>query len=497
MGAAASPLAELDAAARASHILSLAAEFDIPGGKAVQANVYAYDSNHGMLVNSNFWEVTKSGSTQNPQHTRQKSVAAALRHLTATHPKAVVRPDSVKVSVTKGATTAAKLKPVFVQALHEALGLPVPTLDELKASAKASKAAKQDADAGLAELLRAGPDGVTQFNKLPARERSKADLRKADLSNLDLSGVKFGGAKLDEADLSGTILTGAEFTGTGRNQYGRSSLKGTKFAGADLSGVQLAGHPLADADFTGAKLAGAKLWGNTLKRVTFAGADLTAAELHHADLAGADFTGATLTDAQFDNARFDEHTKWPKGFLIPHDLTWKGVGADPRFAPSKKEKKRPPPTDFADFLDRLGKSTDAAKLKKATQMLKADRFRLFAKVTDDHLVGVVKSQSDGELVYSCKLTSGGDYACCTQNLNVCGGLRGSPCKHLLVLIVGLTKAGELDPATAHAWSQASRGKKFALDKDAMTETLLQYKGAEAGEVDWRPTETIPEDFYAM
>ena len=31
----------------------------------------------------------------------------------------------------------------------------------------------------------------------------------------------------------------------------------------------------------------------------------------------------------------------------------------------------------------------------------------------------------------------------------------------------------------------------------MTETLLRFKGAEAGEVDWRPTETIPEDFYAM
>jgi hypothetical protein len=31
----------------------------------------------------------------------------------------------------------------------------------------------------------------------------------------------------------------------------------------------------------------------------------------------------------------------------------------------------------------------------------------------------------------------------------------------------------------------------------MTPTLLRYKGAEAGEIDRRPTETIPEDFYAM
>jgi hypothetical protein len=79
----------------------------------------------------------------------------------------------------------------------------------------------------------------------------------------------------------------------------------------------------------------------------------------------------------------------------------------------------------------------------------------------------------------------------------CGGLRGALCKHLLVLIVGLTKAGQLDPATVNAWADASRAKKPAMDKDAQSESFLKYKGAEAGEVDWRPTETIPEDFYAM
>ena len=168
------------------------------------------------------------------------------------------------------------------------------------------------------------------------------------------------------------------------------------------------------------------------------------------------------------------------------------VGADAR-----REKSRPKPTDVAGFLDRLKKVTDESKLDKAMKMLKADRFRLFAKVEPDGLVGVVKSQSDPSLVYSCRLGSDGKYACCTQNLNICGGLRGSPCKHLLVLILGLTQAGDLDPATAHDWTQAGRGRKPELDKDAMTETLLQFKGAEAGEVDWRPTETIPEDFYAM
>jgi hypothetical protein len=31
----------------------------------------------------------------------------------------------------------------------------------------------------------------------------------------------------------------------------------------------------------------------------------------------------------------------------------------------------------------------------------------------------------------------------------------------------------------------------------MTATFPRYKGAEAGAVDWWPTETIPEDFYLM
>jgi hypothetical protein len=110
---------------------------------------------------------------------------------------------------------------------------------------------------------------------------------------------------------------------------------------------------------------------------------------------------------------------------------------------------------------------------------------------------VVKSQTDRELVYSCRLNKDGSFACCTQNLRPCGGLRGALCKHLLVLIVGLTRAGQLDPVKVEAWIGESRTKKPLLDAGQMSETFLRYKGAEAGEIDWRPTETIPEDYYAL
>ena len=149
------------------------------------------------------------------------------------------------------------------------------------------------------------------------------------------------------------------------------------------------------------------------------------------------------------------------------------------------------------FIAKITKDIDPAKLMKASTMLKADRFQLFSEVTPEHVVGVVKSQSDADLVYSCRLASDGSYTCCTQNLNACGGLRGSLCKHLLVLLVGLVQGSELDGQTAERWVSSARSKKPVLDKERMSEIFIRYKGAQAGEIDWRPTETIPEDYYAL
>ncbi|MAQ15800.1 MAG: hypothetical protein CMN30_13520 [Sandaracinus sp.] len=154
-------------------------------------------------------------------------------------------------------------------------------------------------------------------------------------------------------------------------------------------------------------------------------------------------------------------------------------------------------TDLPSFLKGVESRADRSKLKKALKMLKADRFELFDDVKETEVLGVVKSQNDPSLRYACRLTAGGVYSCCTQNLNVCGGLRGSMCKHLLVLVIGLVKAGQLDPVKADQWIEKTIAIKPELDKDVMSEVFLRYQGAEAGEVDWRPTETVPEDFYAF
>jgi uncharacterized protein YjbI with pentapeptide repeats len=154
-------------------------------------------------------------------------------------------------------------------------------------------------------------------------------------------------------------------------------------------------------------------------------------------------------------------------------------------------------SDFESFMKAIALRTDADKVLKAGKMLKASRFQLFKETADHHLLGVVKSQTDRDLVYACRIDHEGHYACCTQNLNICGGLRGSVCKHLLVLIIGLVKVGELDPATIDGWVAKTHGVKPSIDKEVMSEIFIRYKGAEAGEVDWRPTETVPEDYYAL
>lgn len=100
-------------------------------------------------------------------------------------------------------------------------------------------------------------------------------------------------------------------------------------------------------------------------------------------------------------------------------------------------------------------------------------------------------------VYASWLGVTGHYGCLQPDLSDCKGLQGSACKHLLVLVLGLARAGQLPMAQALQWLKAAHGKRPRRDEELCADTLIQYKGAEAGELDWRPTETIPEDFYAV
>jgi hypothetical protein len=158
-----------------------------------------------------------------------------------------------------------------------------------------------------------------------------------------------------------------------------------------------------------------------------------------------------------------------------------------------------PPEDpgFASFFAKLSKVAPYDQIKKALTMLRAQRFQLFAEATDEAVLGVVRAQSSKERVYACRLTAAGQFECGTQNLRQCAAQGGRVCKHLLVLVLGLARAGTLPGDRAFEWLERARRRRPTFDKDAMTATFLKYKGAEAGQVDWRPTETVPEDYYAL
>jgi len=153
--------------------------------------------------------------------------------------------------------------------------------------------------------------------------------------------------------------------------------------------------------------------------------------------------------------------------------------------------------DFTSFITRLHGTVEQAKLGRALSMLKGEAFKLFVHLENERLVGVVRSQTGVGSVYSSWLTSAGHYGCSTPELNDCMGLQGSPCKHLLVLLVGVARAGLMAPTTAYNWIHAAAGKRPRRDTELASETFLRYRGAEAGEIDWRPMETIPEDYYAL
>ena len=153
--------------------------------------------------------------------------------------------------------------------------------------------------------------------------------------------------------------------------------------------------------------------------------------------------------------------------------------------------------DFASFVGNLYAVADERKVQRALKMLQKERFQIFSKAHQDRVIGVIQSQTGRGTVYSPWIKQEGLYGCSTPELDDCMGLQGSMCKHLLVLLLGLVRADELDAEQTFQWIKNVGRKKPSSDAEWATEALLEYKGVQAGEVDWRPTETVPEDFHAF
>jgi hypothetical protein len=327
----------------------------------------------------------------------------------------------------------------------------------------------------LLKELRGGAAGIKRWNARPLAERKAGGWRGVDFAGAALAGADLGSLDLREARLDGALLLKAWLL--------ESRLEQASFQKAHLEEAWCAGAHLAGADFRGAALARANLRGCDCRGANFEGADLEEANLSGADLCGADLTCANLRGTVFAGTAYDEKTRLPSAYRPPLGLEWAGAG--------------PVPLGLDVFVRRLQDLVDVRRLGRALEMLKAERFQLYSQVEENALLGIVRSQTEPDKVYSCRLDAGGHFACCAQDLVPCLGMRGALCKHLLVLIVGLTRGAEIDAEAVERWVQATRRQRPKVERDVMSETLLRYTAAQAGEVDWRPTETVPEDYYAL
>lgn len=350
-----------------------------------------------------------------------------------------------------------------------------------------------DADAARGRILRdfllrfllAGEKELWRFEKV--RQQTK---ELAEWTDSDLSGAFLEGVVLFRLDFSSCNFDGAKLKGASLIQ---SKFRNATFRGADLTEANLSNAEAKGANFENAVLKGARLHDFNLRDATLTGADLSKAQLYHASLSNVDLSTCKIDKTEFSSASYDEKTKFPANFAQTVQLNWRGKGPDP-FKATMKTITVP---DFDSFMHYLKSNYDENRIKNVIKMLKKDSFQLYADVTKSGVTGVVKSQRDPDLFYACSLQSDGNFCCGTQNLRACGGLKGALCKHLLVLLIGLTKAGQIDHSICLRWVLESLQEYPEMDKDTVSEIFLKYKAAGAGKIDWRPMETIPEDYYAF
>ncbi|MBX9694843.1 MAG: pentapeptide repeat-containing protein, partial [Cyanobacteria bacterium] len=342
----------------------------------------------------------------------------------------------------------------------------------------------------LNSYLTQGEEALRALMHRPSDELRYVDFEDANLSNQKLNHLFMTDMRLAGANFEGATIKGGHFA--------RADLTESSFTNAVLNEVRMAGAVAPSATFNGARLTKIDLSKADLRKASFCKANLKDVDFTKANLKGTDFSGAkNINQCTFQDAQYTESTVFPDDFSLASQLKWKGKGPDPYKESLRKTVYFSGDVDFDGFMAILHEHFDNARVENALKMLKKEKFQLYSETNDSHVAGIVKSQRDTELLYACELTSKGGFTCCTQNLRPCGGLRGAPCKHLLVLVIGLAKAELVTPTKAAEWVLASKAESPKVNADTMAEIFLRYGKVEAGEIDWRPTETTPEDYYSF
>lgn len=471
-------LSALDAVSRSAKKLKTSARVKLPDGTDVALELDARGQSYVY---------TRARTKQRSEGATAESLTAAMLAMVRRYGHGQLAVDSISQQSGESPIKGKDLTRLVVDAWCESFGVASPHGN--KTDGVASKTAALLADVASSE-------GMARLNEtLAAMSGDDRSLNTADFGGQRVAGLRATGIDLSLCRFKQATLTDAVFT--------RCKLDHAVFESALLEGVtfdtcSMKGTNWSDAKVTGSAVRHCAVVGATLTNARFEEVDMTGSELDADAVRGAafvrcDFSGANLSGlakgAEFKGGRFDRATKLPPQFVIPADMD------GPREADGSKIQSDES-MDLTTFMSRLRATVHKRDLDKALQMLRKSTFHLYSMVDVDQVVSIVKSPSDPTRFYACRL---GErvHSCGTQRLNPCSVCGRGPCKHMLVMIVGLARTGQVNLSKLDGWVQTSMPRYAEFDKDQLADLFLRYSNAQAGEIDWRPTETIPEDYYAI
>jgi len=154
-------------------------------------------------------------------------------------------------------------------------------------------------------------------------------------------------------------------------------------------------------------------------------------------------------------------------------------------------------TEIQKFLRLISPIANYGRIQRAIKMLKKESFTSFLKKSEGGIYGIIKSQTNKELIYSSSIDKFAGYFCGTQNIRPCGGLRGSVCKHIILLLMAGIKDGLISAEEAADIVRSTEYKKPNYNKEHAKEIIILYQNAVDGTIEWRAVEILPEDLMAF
>jgi len=328
---------------------------------------------------------------------------------------------------------------------------------------------------GVEAFLREGEPARQLLRFADERERFAL----LSLAGANLAGIDLGGMDLGRIDAAGVNLAGAHLT---KVQLHEATLRDARLDRAVLKKARLDGADCRAATARAADLREANLKGSDWRAADLRDADLKKANLAQARLEGADLTGADLDGVQAHLTRYDAATVFPDGFQPQGG--WISTSGELMSIP----------TDYPSLVQLLGYVLQP-RWSHVAPHVTAGLAPLWAEADADRAHAVVPAAVGATTFLACRITSAGRFQCATPDLTPCPDAADGVCRHVVCLVLSLVQRERLSAEDAARWLQRSLAHDVGLDRDALGEIFARY--AETIQADYRPNETLPEDYYAL